>query len=74
MHVVLVTTAAPKPGHGGVLDVPEMHSMRRLHEYVSGVPPQRRAQLWSHLFRPIGLIIDPTFNRHKYSALPSHPR
>ena len=27
------------PGHGGVLDVPEMHPLRRLHEHLPGLPP-----------------------------------
>ena len=40
------------PGHGGVLDVPEMHPLRRLHEHLPGLSPQRRPELRGHLFRP----------------------
>src|SRR5215469_3874128 len=47
-----------------------MHSLRRLHEHLPGLRPQWRPQLRRHLFRSIGLIIDPTFNQRKYSNLP----
>ena len=40
------------PGHGGVLDVAQMHPLRRLHEHLPGLSPQRRSELWRHLFRP----------------------
>ena len=39
-------------GHGGVLDLAEMHPLRRLHEHLPGLPPQRRPELRGHLFRP----------------------
>ena len=38
------------PRHGGFLAGPEMHSLRRLHEHLPGVPAQRRSQLWRDLF------------------------
>jgi len=47
-----------------------MHPLRRLHEYLPGVPAQRGLELRRHLFGADRVIIDPTFNAHKYSNLP----
>jgi L-lactate dehydrogenase complex protein LldF len=57
------------PWHGRILDLAQMHPLRRLHEHMPGLPAQRRPQLRRHT-GPIGLIIDPTFNQRKYSNLP----
>ena len=38
--------------HGAVLDLAEMHPLRRVHEHLPGVPPLRRALLRLHLHRP----------------------
>jgi len=48
----------------------KMHPLWCLHEHLPGLPAQRRPQLWRRLIRPDRLIIDPTFNKRKYSNLP----
>ena len=50
------------PRHGEVLAVAQMHSLRRLHEYLPCLPPQRRPQLRIDLYGPIGIIMMPTFD------------
>ena len=53
MHVVLVDNGrSERSGPGGVLDVAQMHPLRRVHEHLPGLPAQRRPQLWRHLLRP----------------------
>ena len=57
--------------HGRILDLAEMHPLRRLHEHLPGLPAQRRPELRGATYSgPIGVIIDPTFNLRKYSSLP----
>lgn len=41
-----------------------------MHEHVPGLSSQQRPQLWRCVLGPIGAIINPTFNLHKYSSLP----
>ena len=41
-----------------------------MHEYLPGVSKKRRAFLRATYSGPIGVIVDPTFNLRKYSALP----
>ena len=38
-------------GHGRLLVLAEVHPLRRLHEHLPGVPPQRRSQLRRDLLR-----------------------
>ena len=53
MHVVLVDNGrSARLGHGAVLDLSQMHPLRRLHEHLPGLPPLRGALLRLHLFRP----------------------
>ena len=47
------------------------YPLRRLHEHVPGLQAQRGPELWRATYSgPIGVIIDPTFNLRKCSALP----
>ena len=51
MHIVLVDNGrSERLGMADFWHFAQMHPLRRVHEHLSGVPAQRRPELWRHLF------------------------
>ena len=52
LHIVLVDNGrSQRLGHEGLLVFAQVHPLRRVHEHLPGLPPQRRPELRSDLLR-----------------------